>query len=350
MNERPVAEDISALVDPGVSLHHDDMAESRVRATLNAMPHMVWSTRPDGYHDFYNDRWYQFTGTPRGSTDGDGWAGLFHEEDQPEAWRRWRHSLETGEPYEVEYRLRRADGVWRWHLGRARPIRGFDGTIERWIGTCTDIHDLKEAETSLSLVARELTHRIKNMFAVANAMIAMGARQGGADVRAFAAATTARLDSLARIQDFIRPGPAAAALAGASSGLHELIRAIAEPHAGDGADIVVVEGTDMAVSASRATSIVLVLHELFTNALKHGALSREGGQVRIVTRREGDRLRLDWTETGGPVLGGPPEHQGFGSTLSQRIVRRQLGGTLVQEWKPEGLSLAITVPVARLMD
>ena len=65
--------------------------------------------------------------------------GMFHEEDQPRAWERWRYSLETGEPYEIEYRFRGADGAYRWFLGRALPMRDASGRIVRWFGTCTDI-------------------------------------------------------------------------------------------------------------------------------------------------------------------------------------------------------------------
>ena len=98
----------------------------------DAMPQMVWSTRPDGFHDYYNARWYEFTGVPAGSTDGEGWNGMFHPDDQERARQRWTRSLETGEPYEIEYRLRRHDGVYRWTLGRANPIRDADG---RFLGT-----------------------------------------------------------------------------------------------------------------------------------------------------------------------------------------------------------------------
>jgi PAS domain S-box-containing protein len=125
------------------------VAESRWRAILDTMPQMVWSAQPDGSHDFFNARWYEFTGVPRGTTDGASWAEIFHPEDRPLAWERWQHSLATGEPYEVEYRLRHHSGAWRWALGRALPLHAADGTIERWFGTCTDIDDIKRIETLL---------------------------------------------------------------------------------------------------------------------------------------------------------------------------------------------------------
>ena len=124
-------------------------SEARFRAITNAMPQMVWSTRADGFHDYYNDQWYAFTGAPAGSTDGEGWNDMFHPDDQDAAWATWRHSLATGEPYEIEYRLRHRDGGYRWVLGRALPVRDAEGGIGRWMGTCTDIHEHKLTEDAL---------------------------------------------------------------------------------------------------------------------------------------------------------------------------------------------------------
>lgn len=125
-----------------------DEREAKFRVLADTMPQMVWSTLPDGFHDYYNARWYEFTGVAPGSTDGEGWNGMFHPEDQERAWSVWRKSLETGEPYEIEYRLRDAHGEYRWTLGRALPIRDADGKIMRWFGTCTDIHDHKMIQVS----------------------------------------------------------------------------------------------------------------------------------------------------------------------------------------------------------
>lgn len=131
-------------------------SEQELRLRLNAIPQMVWSTLPDGYHDFYNERWYEFTGVPPGSTDGAEWNGMFHPDDQDLAWERWRQSLETGEPYEIEYRLRHHSGTYRWVLGRALPIRCESGEIVRWMGTCTDIDDRIEAERRLQASEAQL--------------------------------------------------------------------------------------------------------------------------------------------------------------------------------------------------
>jgi PAS domain S-box-containing protein len=96
-------------------------SEAKFQAIANSVDQMIWSTLPDGFHDYFNDRWYEFTGVPAGSTDGEGWNGIFHPDDQERAWERWRHSLSTGENYEIEYRLRHRSGDYRWVLGRAQP-------------------------------------------------------------------------------------------------------------------------------------------------------------------------------------------------------------------------------------
>ncbi|WP_106638839.1 PAS domain-containing protein [Allosphingosinicella vermicomposti] len=121
-------------------------SEEKFRGIANSINQMIWSTQPDGYHDYYNDRWYEYTGVPYGSTDGAGWNDMFHPDDQERAWGVWRECLETGEPYHIEYRLRHRSGDYRWVLGRAQPVRDAHGAITRWFGTCTDIHELKVAE------------------------------------------------------------------------------------------------------------------------------------------------------------------------------------------------------------
>jgi PAS domain S-box-containing protein len=124
-------------------------SEAMFRTIANAMPQMVWSTLADGYHDYYNDGWYDFTGVPRGATDGIEWATMFHPDDRERAWAVWRDSLASGATYEVQYRLRHCGGEYRWVLGRALPVRDEHGRIIRWMGTCTDIHDQKMAEEEL---------------------------------------------------------------------------------------------------------------------------------------------------------------------------------------------------------
>ncbi|MET0363750.1 MAG: PAS domain-containing protein, partial [Sphingobium sp.] len=143
-----------------------DTSEWRFRVLADTMPQMVWSSRPDGYSDYFNARWYAFTGLPDGASEGDGWRLSLHPDDHERTSIAWGHSVETGEPYEIEYRLKRADGQYRWALTRGLAMRADDGTVLRWFGTCTDIHDHKIAQEERELIAQELSHRIKNIFSV----------------------------------------------------------------------------------------------------------------------------------------------------------------------------------------
>ncbi|HUP13719.1 MAG TPA: ATP-binding protein, partial [Niastella sp.] len=133
------------------------------RVVTDFMPHMIWLTRPDGYHYYYNKQWYDYTGLTYRETEGEGWNHVFHPEDQERAWKVWRHSLQTGEPYEIEYRCRRFDGAYRWFLGRALPLRDESGIILKWFGTCTDIDDQKRGADLMEQKVEERTRELRLM-------------------------------------------------------------------------------------------------------------------------------------------------------------------------------------------
>ncbi|MFW5973601.1 MAG: PAS domain S-box protein, partial [Bacteroidota bacterium] len=134
-------------------------SETRFRQLADAMPQMVWTTRPDGHHDYFNQRWYDYVGIDP-LTEGWGWVDVLHPDDVDRTVEIWRTSLESGEPYEIEYRFRRKDGVYRWHLGRALPVRDEAGRIERWYGTCTDIHD----QIAIAEALRQSEVRYRSLF------------------------------------------------------------------------------------------------------------------------------------------------------------------------------------------
>ena len=119
-------------------------SEEQFRLLAELVPQLIWITRPDGYHEYFNQRWYDYTGTTLEQTRGEGWSHLLHPDDLERTLQVWNHSLHTGEPYEIEYRFKQAStGEYRWFLGRALPARDQHGAITRWFGTCTDIDDQK---------------------------------------------------------------------------------------------------------------------------------------------------------------------------------------------------------------
>ncbi len=127
-----------------------------LRRLADALPQLVWSAGPDGKTDYFNRRWYDYTGLSAAQALAATWGDLVHPEDASRAQQRWEQALVDSEPYEVEYRLRSADGPYRWFLVRGQPIADAEGRVTRWFGTCTDINDQKQAEFELTrLNARE---------------------------------------------------------------------------------------------------------------------------------------------------------------------------------------------------
>lgn len=321
-------------------------SEAGFSAIVDSIDQMVWSTRPDGYHDFYNARWYEFTGVPANSTDGEGWNDIFHPDDREEAWRLWRHSLKTGDPYYVEYRLRHRSGEYRWVIGRARPVLDAQGSIVRWYGTCTDVHDLKMVKEERELIARELAHRVKNSFSLAIGLISLSARSHP-DHREFADLVRERLQALAHAQAAI--GPIESGKGSGGEELEKSVRALFEsvlhPFAILGVDRIVIDGCDSPVGDNAANPLALLVHELATNAAKYGALSVPDGQVKISCHAEKDGpFVVEWTETGGPTVGGPPSRVGFGTNLLDRVAKHQLGAAIEKRWMAGGLEVRIVIP------
>ena len=151
INARDITE-ARRLRDQQADMQRIEAAEIQFRTLAETIPQIVWTSQPDGHLDYYNQRWFDYTGMTLEETMGWGWAPVIHPDDLTTCIERWTRSFTTDVPYEVEYRFRRAsDGAYRWHLGRALPVRDAAGNIIKWFGTCTDIHEQKEARTELEL-------------------------------------------------------------------------------------------------------------------------------------------------------------------------------------------------------
>jgi PAS domain S-box-containing protein len=319
-------------------------SDLRFRTLADTMPQMVWSTRPDGFHDYYNARWYEFTGMPPGTTDGEAWNDVFHPDDRERAWARWRHSLATGDPYEIEYRLIHVDGNYRWVLGRALAIRDGRDAITRWFGTCTDIHEQKLAMEEREIISQELAHRIKNIFAVIAGLIQFTARNRP-EFAMIAGDLRQRITALGRAHDFVRPHSAQSRPSARQDSLAGLLSDLFEPYQQGEHPRVAIEGGDMLIDDRSATPLALLFHELATNATKYGALSAQAGQVTVRIGQDDEAVTLGWTEMGGPAVTEPASGMtGFGSQLIELSAVRQLGGTVNRRWQPTGLQVDIRVP------
>ncbi|MGX4642980.1 ATP-binding protein [Massilia sp. SYSU DXS3249] len=287
-------------------------SEAKFRTIANAMPQMVWSTLADGFHDYFNQQWYDFTGVPQGSTDGAGWNGLFHPDDQEEAWERWRHSLATGETYEIQYRLRHRSGQYRWVLGRALPVHDEGGAIVRWMGTCTDIHAQKQAEEELrGMNARKdeflamLAHELRNPLApIASAahLLKLAATSPARIEHASDIITrqvrhmTALVDDLLDVSRVTRglieldkyPVDLKAIVASAIEQARPLIKS--RGHALN----LRMQASDPVVQGDR-TRLVQVVANLLNNAAKYTA---QGGEITLAVDLHADRARIAVTDNG----------------------------------------------------
>jgi formate hydrogenlyase transcriptional activator len=131
-------------------------SEARLRQVIDTIPTLAWCNLPDGPNEFLNKKWHEYTGLSPEESHGWGWRAAFHPEDLPPLMEKWRELLASGEPGEIDARLRRHDGVFRWFLIRVEPLRDETGKIIRWYGTSTDIEALKQTEEKLRDDEREL--------------------------------------------------------------------------------------------------------------------------------------------------------------------------------------------------
>lgn len=328
-----------ALQDGGDAFH----------ALADTMPHMVWSVLPDGRHDYYNARWYQFTGLSAEPGGGDAWIESMHPDDRDHAVGALRRSLATGAPFEDEYRRRHHSGEYRWVIGRTSPIVAHDGAILRWIGTCTDIQEAKATAEHNEILSRELSHRIKNIFAVISGLIGMTARANAA-FRQPARDLQDRIAALGRAHEFVRPHVDEPRPEMIATTLHGMLAELFKAYPAFEEGRLTVRGEDMVVSDRGATPIALVFHELATNAMKYGALSVDDGRVAVAIRIDGDEVVFDWRESGGPKVLQVPDHEGFGSRLTELAIRQQLGGDYERRWREDGLEMTIRAKMSRLTE
>lgn len=336
---------IAKEAETGFARYQRDDQEQRFTVLADSMPQMVWSTTPDGLPDYFNARWYDFTGAVPGSTEGSNWTSVFHPDDQERAWAVWHDAVATGNPYEIEYRLRDARGNYRWVLGRALPMRDGPGPITRWFGTCTDIHDHKMALQERELISHELSHRIKNIFAVISGLISLSSRQHPA-LKPVADELRERVIALGTAHDFVRPHSEASRPATRQSSLHGLLDELLAPYQSAVGQRIIITGTDPAIDDRSATPLALLFHELATNSAKYGALATDAGRIDLDCSTEGEASVVRWRERGAkPSVPSGEMPSGFGSRLIKMSVEQQLGGSIERIWHDDGLEAVITLPI-----
>jgi two-component sensor histidine kinase len=248
-------------------------------------------------------------------------------------------------PFEIDFRIITDNETVRWISARGQGNFG-DVNTKKMSGIFLDVTGRKQAEEGHELLAGEMSHRVKNLLALASGLTAITAR-GTETKEDMARQLTQRLTALGRAHDLVRPLPDSQ---GNAALLGDLFAVLLAPYDDDDAfsGRIRVAVPRMGLGEKSATSLALVIHELATNSLKYGALSVEEGLLDVSGEIEDDVVEIVWTEHGGPVAEAPQFSEGFGSKLVQRTVGGQLGGSISYEWADAGLVVRLRMKEDRL--
>lgn len=237
--------------------------------------------------------------------------------------------------YEIDFRIMIEDEI-RWISSRGF---GDDSALHerQMFGIFLDVTGRKQAEEGHELLAGEMSHRVKNLLAIATGLTNLSWKTT-ATAKEMADLLTGRLAALGRAHDLVRPLPGHQ---GQAALLGDLLSILLSPYEDMGAfsGRIRVAVPRMGIGERAATSLALVIHELATNSLKYGALSVETGTLDVSGSSEGQDLELVWSERGGPTVEPPKDQAGYGSRLVNRSVSGQLGGTLSYDWSAEGVTI-----------
>jgi len=314
-------------------------SEGRLREALEAGEMGSWQLDLTTRTVTRDDRLLQLCGLPASAAidRGEAFEALLHPDDRGTRDAARDRAILDGTQYRAEFRIRRADtGEERWLAARGGVLRGPDGRPERLVGVNYDITERKRAEERQILLMREVDHRAKNVLAVVQSLISLSDR---GDPARFSETVEGRVAALARAHTLL----ARDRWTGAD--LRQVFEHEVEAYRGAGR--FDLDGPALQLRPDAVQPLSMAVHELATNAAKHGALSSSGGQVTISwhvePESEGGRVRIRWIECGGPPLPGPPGWRGFGSTLLETTVKDQLGGEIRKQWRRDGLHCEITL-------
>ena len=312
-----------------------DISYSQFRALANSIPNLAWMADPDGWVFWYNQRWYDYTGTVAEEMMGWGWQSVHHPDVLPGMLERWTTALQSGESFEMTFPLRRgSDGSFRTFVTRAEPLRE-DGRIVGWFGTNTDVTEQEQTRERLQLVINELDHRVKNTLATVHSM-ALGSFKNSD--RGELAGFETRLLALARVHELL------ARESWATTTIEEVLKTSLSAFDLDRFGIV---DCDVQIEPQVASGLAMTLHELATNASKYGALSLPTGDVSVVCEVEpGTKtqlIRMVWTERGGPPVS-EPSRSGFGLRLIRRVLAGDKHAGVDLAFEKTGLVCTLIIP------
>jgi PAS domain S-box-containing protein len=313
-------------------IEHVRSAEERFRTLADNIPTLCWMADEEGEVFWFNLRWYEYTGGSPEEHLGGGWMSAHDPAVLPQVLERWTSAVASGEPVEMTFPLKSADGVFRPFLTRVVPLRDETGRIVRWFGAHTDVSQQQQDEEHLRLMVNELNHRVKNTLATVQSIVVQTLRGEPVSDR-LRETLTSRIMALSKAHDVLTDEQWAGA------DLREIAVQTAAPYrTPSGEERFVLHGPPVRLPPKTAIAVALAFHELATNAAKYGALS-DGGVVdlswSVRPASDGRELRIVWRERGGPPVT-PPSRSGFGTRLIERSLAADLRGRVVLEYPREG--------------
>lgn len=317
-------------------------SEERFRLLATTVPHLVFRSTTEGKRTWASPQWAAYTGMTNEQSEDYGWLDAIHPDDRHLALKKWEDAGEDGESYYGEHRIRRkSDGMYRWHQTRAVPIRATIEGPREWVGSAADIHDMRVLQERQGILVGELQHRTRNLLAVVRSIASQTASMVDS-LSDFLRAFDSRLGALSRVQGLLSRSDTDAVTVesllrmelGAVSTEWERIRL-------SGPRVMVGDGT--------LQTLTLVIHELSTNAVRHGGLADPEGRVDIEWfRRDGqdDRmLVIEWREKFAPRTVNPARERGFGRQLIEEAIPYQLGASTRFVLEPTSLHCVMTLPI-----
>ncbi|EJB02159.1 PAS domain S-box [Rhizobium leguminosarum bv. trifolii WSM597] len=321
-------------------------SEALQRALIAGVPQLVWRARSVGFRIWSSPQWERFTGQRDEDSVGMGWLNAVHPDDRELVTAAWRGAEAKG-GLDCEYRIRRAsDGEYVWHHSRSLPGSGLG--VE-WLGTCTDVQELKELQSSQEIMLAELQHRTRNIVAVIRSLL-LKTIESSLTLEDFGEAFGNRLGAVARVQSLL-------AHLGDYDRItfDDLLEAELAAHVSDREKIKLDGPPGIRLRSRAVQTFALALHELATNAVKYGALASPQGCLTIRWRLENGyngetpALLLEWVETGVenmPAADAPAQGSGYGRELIERALPYQLKAKTTYEMGADGIRCTILAPIA----
>lgn len=316
-----------------------------LRLAIDAACVALWSWNVDDGRLAMDERAFDLWGLPwAASVEFEELSAHIHPADRDRVRAAFEATRSVAGSYEIDFRIMIGDDI-RWVSARGQGADA--GIVERaMFGIFLDVTGRKQAEEGSELLAGEMSHRVKNLLAIAAGLTELTSRSA-VSIEDMTRELMQRLTSLGRAHDLVRPLPGHQ---GTAALLGDLLAILVSPYEDSGAfsGRIRVAVPRMGVGESAATTLAMVVHELATNSVKHGALSVPAGTLDISGRTEDDDLYLIWAESGGPAIDRRPEMQGFGSKMILRSIQSQFGGALDYEWNQSGLVATLRMRQSRM--